>query len=252
MPGAPDIRIAQDQDAWATEAADLIHELGEQAGRTHGRFLLALSGGRTPERLYRTLASAPFAGRFDWSRTTFLFSDERCVPPDHPDSNFGLAREALFRPLGISPDRIYRMEGERTDPDRAARDYENRLRSACGTSPERLPRLDLVLLGLGRDGHTASLFPGNDAVRERDRAVTVGQAPSGPSARLTLTLGVINRASVVLFLVTGPDKARIVRTVLEPDTDADRRLPAALVKPEEGRLIWLLDRPAAAELTRQL
>lgn len=248
MAGSREIRIAQDQEEWATAAATIVHEAGRQAIRDHGRFLLTLSGGSTPERLYRRLANAQSVNRFDWSHTTFFFSDERCVPPDHPDSNFGLANRTLFRPLNIGADHIHRMRGEVSDPDLAARDYERQLRATVGSAPGDWPRLDLILLGLGHDGHTASLFPGTAAVTEHHRWVTVGHAPSGQQTRLTLTVGVINRATVILFLVTGADKAEIVRTILEPDNEAGRRLPAALVKPEGGRLIWLLDRPAAAEL----
>ena len=249
MSGLPQIRIVQAQEEWAAAAAAIVHEARNESVEDHGRFLIALSGGTTPERLYNRLASPPYVDQFDWSQTVFFFSDERCVPPDHPDSNFGLANRAFFRPLKIHPDHIYRMNCEQTDPESAARDYEQRLRMACGASSGNWPQLDLVLLGLGQDGHTASLFPGTAAVNEQQHAVTVGHAPSGPPTRLTLTLGVINRASVILFLVTGANKAGIVRTVLEPHTDADRGLPAAMVNPERGRLIWLLDRAAAAELT---
>lgn len=249
MTGSTEIRIAQDQEEWATAAATLVPDLGRQAVRDHGRFLLALSGGSTPERLYHRLANAESIDRFDWSHTTFFFSDERCVPPDHPDSNFSLANRTLFRPLNIAADHIHRMGGDISDPDLAARDYERLLRTAVGSVAGDWPHLDLVLLGLGNDGHTASLFPGTAAVTEYQRWVAVGHAPSSPQTRLTLTLGVINRATVILFLVTGAAKAGIVKTILEPRNDADRWLPAALVKPEVGRLIWLLDRPAAAELT---
>jgi len=248
MAGNTEIRITQDQDAWATAAATLVHELGRQALQDHGHFFLALSGGSTPERLYNRLTNDQSVERFDWSDSTFFFSDERCVPPDHTDSNFGLANRILFRPLHIAADHIHRMRGELPDPHLAARDYERLLR-ASGVSAGKWPRLDLVLLGVGNDGHTASLFPGTDAVNERERWVAVGHAPSEPHTRLTLTLGVINRATVVLFLVTGAAKAGIVKAILEPSHDTHRRLPAALVNPEVGRLIWLLDRSAAAELT---
>ena len=248
MAGSTEIRIAQDQEEWATAAATAVHESGRQAIRDHGRFLLALSGGSTPERLYHRLANAQSVNRFDWSHTIFFFGDERCVPPDHPDSNFGLANRTLFRPLNIGADHIHRMRGELSDPDLAARDYERLLRATVGSATGDWPQLDLVLLGLGNDGHAASLFPGTAAVAESQRWVTVGHAPSGPPTRLTLTLGVINQATVILFLVTGAAKAGIVKTILEPSNDPHRRLPAALVKPEGGRLIWLLDRSAAAEL----
>ena len=246
MPGRREIRVAPDQDSWANDAAGLLGELGQQAVQDQGLFLLALSGGRTPERLYQRLTAPPFRDRTDWSNTRFFFSDERCVSPDHPDSNFRLADRTLFRPLNIACDHVYRMEGEQSDADRAARDYEHLLRSA---SAGEWPRLDVVLLGLGTDGHTASLFPGTEAVHERRRWVTVGQAPTHPARRLTLTLGVINQATVILFLVTGAEKAGIVRSVLEPRLEAERELPASLVKPAHGRVIWLMDRSAAAELT---
>ena len=250
MPGKPEIRITQDRHEWATEAAALIQELGELAIRDHGWFYIALSGGTTPEQLYRTLVSPPHASRVDWSRTIFFFSDERCVMPDHPDSNFGLASRALFIPLSIPPEHIYRMRGEVADPEAAALDYERQLRIIDGPAQTDSPRFDLLLLGLGQDGHTASLFPGTKTVSEKQRLVAVGHAPAGIVTRLTLTLGVINQASVVLFLIMGGDKAKIVKRILEPETDADRQLPAALVKPQSGRLIWLLDGSAAALLKR--
>ena len=249
MAGSTEIRIAQGQEEWAAAAATLVHEVGQQAVRNYGRLFLALSGGSTPERLYHQLVNTQSFDRFDWSNSTFFFSDERCVPPDHPDSNFGLANRALFRPLNIEANRIHRMRGEIPNPDLAASDYEQLLRTAVGSVEGEWPQLDLVLLGLGNDGHTASLFPGTAAVAERQRWVTVGHASSPPQMRLTLTLGVINRATVVLFLVTGAAKAGIVKTILEPANDGARQLPAALVNPKAGRLIWLLDRPAAAELT---
>lgn len=246
MPGKPEISIANND--WAMEAAGFVHEAGRQAQQVHGRFSLALSGGKTPEQLYRALASPLQTNRFDWSQAIFFFSDERCVPPDHPDSNFGLANRAFFTPLAISPNHIHRMRGEEPDLESAALDYERQLRMIDPLRKEDSPQLDLVLLGLGQDGHTASLFPGTSALEEKQRLVAVGRAPSGVPKRLTLTLGVINRATVVLFLAIGEDKAEIVRRVLEPKTDADRQLPAALVKPYNGRLIWLLDGPAAALL----
>lgn len=250
MPAVPEILIAQNHEEWAETAEEIIDDVGAQAIKNRGRFLLALSGGNTPELLYRKLSSGSRMDRLDWSRTHFLFSDERCVPPDHPDSNFCLADRALFRPLSIHPDQIHRMVGEDPDPERAANNYEHEIRRIIGNASIDWPCLDLVLLGIGTDGHTASLFPGTSAVEEHNRWVAQGQAPSGPTARLTLTLGVLNRASVILFLVTGSQKAAIVKTVLEPGRESGRRVPAGLVKPEQGRLIWLLDIAAAAELKR--
>lgn len=250
MPSSPDILIAHDPEEWVETARNLVLEIGAQAVQDHGRFVIALSGGNTPERVYRALSSSSNMDRLDWTSTIFFFSDERCVPPDHPQSNFALADRALFQPLSIHPDQVHRMHGEAPDPERAAREYERHLRTDCRGPSDSWPSFDLVLLGIGHDGHTASIFPGTSAVEERTRWVTVGQAPSGIPTRLTLTLGVINQASVVLFLVTGADKAATVKQILEPGSAAERRVPAALVKPERGRLIWLLDATAAAQLAK--
>jgi len=245
-----EIRISHDSQTWAAAAAELVHAVGQEAVRAKGQFLIALSGGTTPETLYRTLASPAFADRFDWSRTTFFFSDERCVPPDDPRSNYALAHKTLFTPLKIRPSQVYRMAEESLDPEAAAHEYEQQLRLATKTSPSAQPSLDLILLGLGEDGHTASLFPGSPALRDNQRMIAVTQSPKDPPTRLTMTLGVINQASVILFLVAGAGKAGVVKAILDPKTEAERQLPAALVAPEEGRLIWLLDQAAASELPR--
>jgi len=248
MPAVPDIRILSDSEAAAEAAATFVLETGKEAVRANGRFFIALSGGTTPEILYRSLSLPAFANRFDWSRTTFFFSDERCVPPDDPRSNYALADKTLFTPLRITPSQIYRMAGESRDPQAAASEYEQQLRLATKTSPSAKPSLDLILLGLGEDGHTASLFPGTPVLRDHQRVIAATQSPKDPPNRLTMTLGVINGASVILFLVAGARKAGVMRAILYPKTEAERRLPASLVEPEEGRLIWFLDRGAAAEL----
>lgn len=248
MAAVPDIRIHRDSRAWAEAAAEFVQEVGKKAVRANGRFLIALSGGTTPETLYRALASPAFADRFDWSRTTFFFSDERCVAPDDPRSNYALAQRALFIPLKIVSSQVYRMRGESCDPQAAASEYEQQLRLATKTSLSAQPSLDLILLGLGEDGHTASLFPGAPVLQDHQSVIAVTQSPKDPPTRLTMTLGVINEASVVLFLVAGAGKAGVVRAILDPKTEAERQLPAALVAPEKGRLIWFLDRAAAAEL----
>lgn len=248
---AREIHVVQDDSQWAAEAATLILKLQGQIVAERGRFTIALSGGQTPKLVYERLVRASLHERDVWKSTHFFFGDERCVPPVDPDSNFRLAEEALFRPLDIRQDCVHRMRGELSDADEAAREYEGVLRSVTVTGSSPWPHLDLVLLGVGNDGHTASLFPGTDALREHRRWVTVGRAPSVPRTRLTLTLGVINQATVVLFLASGESKAGIIKTILEPRQEIDRQLPAALVRPERGRLIWLLDRPAAALLTQR-
>lgn len=250
MAGTPEIRISSDRHTWAVTAAEFVQAVGREAVREKGQFLIALSGGATPGILYEALTSPAFADRFDWSRTTFFFGDERCVPPDDPRSNYALANKALFTPLNIAPSQVCRMAGESRDQQAAAVEYEQQLRRATRTPAPTQPQLDLILLGLGEDGHIASLFPGTTILRDRHRVVAVTQSPKDPPTRLTMTLGVINRASVVLFLVAGAGKAGVVSAILDPKTEADRQLPASLVAPEEGRLIWLLDPAAAAGLSR--
>ena len=247
-----DIRIHSDIQATAEAAAAFVRKVGEEAVRSKGRFCIALSGGTTPEALYKALTVPALVDRFDWSRTIFFFSDERCVPPDDPRSNYALAAKTLFTPLNILPSQVYRMAGESSDPEVAASEYERQLRLATKAAPSAQPSLDLVFLGLGEDGHTASLFPGASILRDQQRTIAATKSPKDPPDRLTMTLAAINRASVILFLVTGAGKARVVRSVLHPQTEADRQLPASLVKPEEGRLIWFIDRAAAAELPMHL
>jgi len=249
MSGTPQILIATSEE-WANKAAGFIHSLSEQAIRSNGRFLLTLSGGSTPKLLYRVLASDEWKRKFDWSHILFLFGDERCVPPDHTDSNFRMAQAELFQPLHIPADHIFRIKGEYNDRAAAAQEYEATIRTLTHCPAPAVPSLDLVLLGIGDDGHTASLFPGTPALHVRETLLTVGQAPSGIRDRLTLTFSALNRAAVVLFLVTGHGKAERVRQILEPQSDADRSLPAATVSPESGRLVWILDQPAAGQLTR--
>ena len=248
MARPPEIRIAPDSHTWATAAAELVQAVGQEAVHASGRFLIALSGGSTPEALYRSLTAPAFADRFDWSRAIFFFSDERCVPPGDARSNYALANKTLFTPLSISPAQVHRMAGESRDPQVAALEYEQRLRDITNTQSSNDPILDLVLLGLGEDGHTASLFPGSPALRDNRSLIAVTQSPKDPPIRMTMTLGAINRATVILFLVAGAGKAGIVRAILDPKTEAERQLPASLVVPESGRLIWQLDRAAASKL----
>lgn len=250
MAATPDIRIAPDTQEWGQAAASLILSVSQQAIQGHGQCLIALSGGSTPKALYQVLATPEWNARFDWPRMAFLFGDERCTPPDHTESNFRMAQTELFQRLNIRPEQVYRMKGESDDTTAAAQEYEATIRRLTNTPAPRVPVLDLVLLGIGDDGHTASLFPGTAALQEDKRIVTVGHAPTGIRSRLTLTLGVLNHAAVVLFLVTGSGKAQMVRRVLDQESEADRSLPAAKVSPASGRLVWMLDQSAAQQLKK--
>jgi len=250
MPSFPDIRVCPSGPDWLAQACGLFRDISTQAILARGRCVIALSGGSTPKALYQVLTSAEWKPQCQWEHMIFLFGDERGVPPDHPDSNYGLAQTALFHPLGIKSSQVHRMKGESADLGQAAREYERTIRLLTNCPAPAIPALDLVLLGLGEDGHTASLFPGTAALSEQNQLVTVGQSPKGIAGRITLSLGVINRATVVLFLVTGAGKAQAVRAVLQPQTQAEHALPAAQVKPEGGRLVWLLDNAAATALMR--
>lgn len=246
MAATPEVHIFQDLGELAIEATDLFTWLGGQAISRTGRFHVVLSGGSTPETFYTALAR-DYGERVDWSKVQFFFGDERCVPASHPESNFGRANASLFLPLQIPPAHIHRMKGEE-NPEAAAREYEETIGTVLNVSYDQFPRFDLILMGLGQDGHTASLFPGTPAVNEGVRWVVPGTAPSGIRARLTLTLNVINHAAVVLFLVAGQNKTHITRTILEPASADTSRYPASLVRPEQGRLLWFLDEAASTEL----
>jgi 6-phosphogluconolactonase len=179
-----------------------------------------------------------------WERIFFFFGDERFVPPDHPDSNYRMARETgLFSK--VPNDHVFRVRTEEKDADAAALDYEQTLRTFFGLQPGEFPRFDLVLLGLGPDGHTASLFPGTAALNEKRRLVVANWVEKFQTYRITLTLPVLNRAACVMFLVSGPDKASMVREVLKNES---ANLPSQKVRPADGRLLWLLDRAAGNEL----
>lgn len=231
--------IADTTDALYRAIADAFTQKVRDTLRQQARFTLALSGGNTPRPLYHLLATE-YRHRVEWNRVHLFWGDERYVPPDHPASNFRMARESLIEPLRIPSANVHAMPVEESSPERAAERYEGHLREFFGT----MPRFDLILLGMGADGHTASLFPSTPALAERKRWVTVGEAPTEPRIRLTLTLPVLNAGKCVYFLVTGIDKAEGVRSVLIENAP----LPAGLVNPRGGELMWWLDRESASRL----
>jgi 6-phosphogluconolactonase len=242
----PEIAVCADSAALAEAAAQAVVEAARAAVATRGRFMIALAGGLTPRETYRRLAESPHREAMPWSQTFVFFGDERCVPADHPDSNYGMARQALLDKVPLPPGQVFPMGGDADDPDRAATDYARTLAQAFGTRRGEMPRFDLVLLGMGLDGHTASLFPGSPVLKEIFRPVVgVHAAAAAVPQRITLTLPVLNAAAQVAFLVAGAEKAKAVKAVLRDGT----LLPAALVKPEAGRLRWILD-PGAAALIR--
>jgi len=205
-------------------------------------FAIALAGGDTPRRTYERLAAD---ASVDWPRVEFFWGDERAVPPDHPDSNFRMADRALLRPLGIDPRRIHRMAAERDDLAAAARDYEAELAKVCG-EPGGPPRLDLVLLGMGADGHTASLFPRTSALSESRRWVVANEVPQLATRRLTITFPLIEHARSVIVLVAGESKAPALAQVLQGPPDRER-LPSQRLR-ALASVEWLVDTAAASGL----
>jgi 6-phosphogluconolactonase len=229
----------------AEAAAEYFVSTAATAMNAYNRCAVALAGGATPENLYRLLASPAYRGQVDWSRMDVFFGDERCVPAESELSNYGKARAALLDHVPLHPERVHPMPGHDKRQD-GAQLYESELREFFGRA-KPFPRFDLILLGIGEDGHTASLFPGMPALDEMERWVVWSDVPSyaKPQApRLTLTLPAINAAYRVLFLVTGKNKATRVREALSDDFT----LPAARVRPANGALVWLLDEDAASEL----
>ena len=227
------IRVFEGAELLARAAAARIAETAASTIAAHGRFRIALSGGTTPRRLYQILGGPEYRERVLWARVEILFADERAVPPDDPESNYRLVRESLVEPAGILETRVRRMRGDEADLERAAWEYETALEE----------RLDLVLLGIGEDGHTASLFPGSPALGEIERRVVAVVAPKPPPLRLTITPRVIREAAELLVLASGAGKAEAVALALEGPEHA---VPAGLAR--HGN--WYLDRDAAKGLRR--
>lgn len=226
-------------ESLAEAAAQLLARESAVACTVLGHFTIALCGGRTPERLFEQLARDPFRSQIDWPVWAVYFGDERAVPPDHAQSNYRMARQTLLDHVPIDPQRVHRMPADRVDLDVAADEYAVTLHGDLSEGPAHAPRLDCILLGLGENGHTASLFPGTPALQVTDRWVTRGRADYAPYERLTLTYPTINAAALVVVLVSGRAKAEALRET------AAGRTPAAGVRPGNGRLLWLIDAAAA-------
>jgi 6-phosphogluconolactonase len=251
----PEIKVLPDPASVAREAAERFVRLAREAIADHGRFSVALAGGSTPKAMYELLAAEPLRSQVDWARVLAFFGDERCVPPDHKDSNYRMAEQALLTKVPIPGDNVYRMRGE-TDPNGAAKEYGLTLKemfpstnSGQGGGGEggNGGGLDLVLLGMGDDGHTLSLFPGTAAVGEREHRVVANYAEkstTGKSWRITMTAPFVNRARHVIVAVTGAGKAARVKEVLEGPREPER-LPIQLIQPTDGTMTWLLDTGAA-------
>lgn len=242
--------VCPNPSALARQAAERIVKACQLSIRLRNRFTIALAGGSTPKLTYELLAQPPFASQVDWSRAWIFFGDERCVPHDDERSNFRMADRTWLSPAKIDAGHIFPIPTDRSTPAECAAAYEQTLRSFFGDLEGlEFPQFDLILLGLGDDGHTASLFPGKPALDERSAWVawsTPGTLPP-PVDRITFTLPLLNSAREVLFLVGGAGKANIVSEVIGPAACPDN-YPSGLVRPNHGKLIWMLDEAAAAKL----
>jgi len=236
-----------DNDTLSHQAAQLIVRLAAESVVTHGRFAVALAGGSTPRKLYSLLANEPYRRQIDWALVEVFWGDERCVPVDDAESNFRMAQEAFLSKVPIAENQIHRMHADWPDRDAAAQAYVIEMRRVFGT--DGIPSFDLIQLGLGPEGHTASLFPHQAALHEQERLVMPVRTPKPPPDRLTFTPPLLNAARHVLFLVTGSDKADAVHEVIEGEYNPDE-YPAQIVHPPHGEVTWMLDTAAASKLCR--
>lgn len=225
--------------------AEEFVRIAKDSFEDRGVFNVVLSGGSTPRGLFSLLAAdEALRAQVQWRKANFFWGDERHVPPDHPDSNFGMANEVLLSKLAVDSKRVWRIKGELENTETAAEEYERTLIGHFHLADGQLPRFDLVLLGMGPDGHTASLFPGTKALQEQEHLVLSNWVGKFDTDRITMTARVLNNAANIVFLVSGEDKAPALKSVLEGPSEPEQ-LPAQLIRPVDGRLLWLVDQQAA-------
>jgi 6-phosphogluconolactonase len=255
MPAAAqqrEIYILKDNPAIARRAAEEFVKMAQSAVQQHGSFSVALSGGSTPKLLYSLLATdAALRAKVPWDKMQLFFGDERHVGPDDPQSNFKMALETLITKAPLKPEQVHRMKGEYPDAEQAAKEYEQDLRAHFHLNDAELPRLDLVLAGMGDEGHTLSLFPGTKALHPQGRAVVRNWVGKLYTERITLTAPVANNAEMILFMVAGKEKALALKAVLEGPYEPEQ-LPAQLLQPTNGRLLWLVDQTAGSMLSNAI
>jgi 6-phosphogluconolactonase len=236
-----------DTDILSRDAAQYIVRLAAESIVKHGRFTIALSGGTTPKKLYALLGDEFYRSQIDWTRVEIFWSDERCVPPDSEDSNYLLAQQVLLSKIPVAASQIHRMPADEADRDAASAAYTDEMQRVFATSG--VPNFDLIQLGMGPEGHTASLFPHQASLHEQQRLVMPVTVPKPPPPRLTFTPPILNAARHVLFLVTGSEKADAIHAILEGEYNPDE-YPAQIVRPTNGEVVWMLDQGAASKLTK--
>jgi len=244
MPAEPQVHIFGSPQELFRAAAEKFCSLGSSAIQEHGKFTVALSGGSTPRGLHQELATH-FSSQLQWDKVFFFWGDERHVAPDSSDSNYRMAKETLLSKLPIPAENVFRIPTELPDARQAAAKYEQTLRQFFRLESDSFPRFDFILLGMGPDGHTASLFPGTAALQEKDHLVVANWVEKLNTFRVTFTYPVLNNAACVMFLVSGDEKAEMVRRALK---DPAANFPCQAVRPVDGELLWYLDKGAALRL----
>jgi len=243
-----EVRILADANSIAQTAAAEFLEAARQAVSEKGSFSVALAGGSTPKALYGLLATNPLLqAKVPWSKIQFFFGDERHVPPNDAESNFRMAEEAMLGKAPVDPKQVHRIKGEKRNAAQAAEEYEQDLRASFRLQAGQFPRFDLVLLGMGPEGHTASLFPGTKALKEERRLVVSNWVGKFYTDRITLTPPVLNNAARLIFMVHGEEKAPALKAVLEGPYEPEQ-LPAQMIQPKQGKVLWLVDPSAASML----
>ncbi len=232
----------------AEQAADIFVASAKRSIDQRGRFAAILSGGSTPRQMHRLLAEEPYFSKITWKKTHIFWADERCVPENDPQSNYGAAQEDFLNRVPIPEMQVHFMPG-RSVPEKGARNYRKTLMDFFNIKDDAFPVFDLIFLGMGTDGHTASLFPGQSSLEEREKTIVAVKGGDPNVARLTMTLPVINHASQIVFLISGKEKAQLLKTIFE---DKTMRLPAQKIRPIDGDLIWIADRAAASHLSEDI
>jgi 6-phosphogluconolactonase len=244
-----EVRILPDGAAIARRAAELIVGAAKAAVREKDVFAISLAGGSTPKTLYGLLATDPaFKSQMPWDKTQFFFGDERHVPPDDSESNYRMANESMLSKVSLKPDQVHRIKGEYEDAEKAALEYEQTLRSYFKLSAGQLPRFDVLLLGMGEEGHTLSLFPGTKALHDNGRLVMSNWIGKLYTKRVTITAPIANNSGLAIFMITKADKALALKGVLEGPSEPEQ-VPSQLIQPKNGKLLWLVDTTAARKLS---
>ena len=243
-----EVQILPDAAAIARRAAEKIIEAAAVAIKERGGFTISLAGGSTPKALYSLLATDPaFKSQMPWDKTQFFFGDERHVPPDNSDSNYRMAHESMLSKVPLKPEQVIRIKAEYENSEKAAEEYQQALRTWFQRSNQQLPRFDVLLLGMGDEGHTLSLFPGTKALHDNGRWVMSNWIGKLFTDRVTITAPVANNSALAIFMVTKADKALALKGVLEGPYEPEQ-LPSQLIQPKNGRLLWLVDPTAASKL----